>query len=75
MSRPRRKEEQALRLLATAINGPASCRESIEAQERYNLWASSWLVPALLKLVPQLKGIEVEGLVSSVGMKIKGKER
>lgn len=49
------RKEIARDLLRTASRGPSMpC-----SQEDYYLWASTWLIPNVIRLVPELKGVAI----------------
>lgn len=49
------RKATAYDLLRTASRGPAMpC-----SQEEYYLWTSTWLIPKIIKLVPELKGVAI----------------
>lgn len=65
------RSQKARKLLSDAITGPSFIHGSRQREE-WNLYSSTWIVPAILKLIPELNGVEIRGLISSCGMTVKG---
>jgi hypothetical protein len=49
----RTKLQEARDLLETASEGPATFPVT---EEQYYLWVSTWILPKIIRLVPELKG-------------------
>lgn len=60
------RKQRAHDLLKTANRGPAygcdafggSAKLQKEARQAYRLWATTWLLPEIIRLVPELKGVK-----------------
>jgi hypothetical protein len=61
------RKDKADELLKMLTNGPAAfhswflaptSRPEQDARRRYNIWTRSWIIPAVIALVPELKGTE-----------------
>ncbi len=48
------RKQRAIELLERLRRGPAHLEQSTPL-ESYQLWAESWIVPELKKLIPELK--------------------
>jgi len=53
------RQAKAYRLLKDVARGPASIGHDVEAKRNYNLWVSTWVLPTLVDLIPELKGAEI----------------
>lgn len=51
------RKARARELLKTAERGPAFDEDNSEAFRVYRMWSTSWLLPALARLIPELKGV------------------
>jgi hypothetical protein len=60
------RKYQAQELLERVKHGPHFISENYkmtvgEYQYQYKLWAESWIIPELLRLVPELRAAKAEG--------------
>jgi len=79
MSRPAKRKADARELLRTAIRGPSLSltfvnmslsddqRKKLEDHmaESYRLWSSTWIIPKLVRLIPELKGAAIPPISSN----------
>lgn len=61
------RAQRALELLATATRGPGftghgAAVQRAEARRQYRLWASTWIVPELIRLIPELRGTKIPAI-------------
>jgi hypothetical protein len=55
---PQTRRARAYQLLNDVARGPASLNEKDKAN--YNLWVSTWILPKIVELIPELKGSEIK---------------
>lgn len=52
------KKQDALKLLDRIKRGPASLDDTTGCdRDGYEIWSESWVIPLLMRLVPQLKDV------------------
>lgn len=53
------RRDRAAQLLKTASRGPAFDEDNEAAFRMYRIWSTTWLLPELKKLIPELKDVEL----------------
>ena len=51
------RKQRAIEAFKTAARGP-SIHLTAEQEKSYRLWASTWILPRMVDLIPELKGFE-----------------
>lgn len=49
------RKQQAVELLNLVANGPASIQENPHDRRMYEMWVTTWVLPKLIRLQPELK--------------------
>ena len=58
------KKNRAQQLFKEACRGPAFDEDNVEAFRTYRCWSTTWLLPRLKQLIPELKDTELPPLGS-----------
>jgi hypothetical protein len=69
------RKQKANELMRLVAKGPASFMDDPALAQSYRLWSSSWLLPLIVELVPELRGRDDWQVASSAPQPyLKGKE-